>query len=96
MTKLLVWCCPLCTKEDGTIERGSQEHLDLAIANHVIGHEQRAALVAVDQARLGCPSPTCDIGRNMHYNKSLGCAELKLTDFDRRLLNGMRIGGEKE
>jgi hypothetical protein len=93
----LIWHCPLCTQEDGTVERGSQDHLDAAVANHIIvAHEERAALRAVDAARLSCPQTVCEIGRAMHYNKSLGCAELKLTDFDRRLLNGMRIGGEKE
>lgn len=97
MKTMLVWRCPLCKPEDGTIERGSQEFLDAAIGNHILtAHEERAALRAVDNARISCPAVACEIGRNAHYNKTLGCAELKLTEYDRRLLSGMRIEGDEE
>lgn len=75
--------------------RGSQDHLDLAVAAHILSaHEEPSALRAVDKARLQCTNAACEIGRKNHQNLSIGKAELALTDYDKALLAGMRIAQE--
>jgi hypothetical protein len=87
------WTCPLCA-EDGKIERGSDEFLDMAVASHILQHEQRAALKSVDAARLGCRTVGCEIGKNNKCYTTAGISSLTLTDFDRSLLAGMKISNE--
>jgi hypothetical protein len=87
---LLTWRCPLCAG-DAEFVRGTQEHLDMIVAAHILQHESKASLLAVDRARLSCPVPECSIGRKNHVNLSLGSAFLTLSDFDKTWLMGMRI-----
>lgn len=91
LSKLLSWKCPLCT-EDEPIVRGSSEHLEMAVASHIIGHEQRASLKAVDLARIGCRVAGCEIGRKNQLMLTAGTTALALSEFDKLLLAGMRIG----
>jgi hypothetical protein len=91
MSKLLVFECPICGP-DSKITRGSQEHLNLAISDHIMRvHEERAALQAVDRARISCPNTSCDIGRRTHCNLSIGTSIMLLTEFDKNLLQGMKV-----
>lgn len=89
----LIWKCPICA-DDEAIVRGSQEHLNMAMAAHILKHEQTAALRAVDRARVECVSPSCEIGRKNHWNKTIGSSELSLSEFDRNLLSAMKVGTE--
>jgi hypothetical protein len=93
MSKQLIWRCPLCT--DCKIVRGGEAYLELAVGEHIKQHEEKAALIAVDKARIQCKSTSCEIGRASHWNKTIGNSELLLTDFDVRLLQGMKIKGEE-
>ena len=63
----------------------------MMIAAHVLQHEERAALRAVDRARLECTTIGCEIGRKNHQNLSIGNPNLTLTDFDKTLLAAMKI-----
>src|ERR1700730_15590083 len=82
--------CPLC-KDDPPIERGSDEHLDMAIAAHILHHEEVAIPRSVDRARLQCPSTICEIGRKNHQNLSIGNPALNLSDWDRTWLSAIKI-----
>lgn len=82
----------MCAPEVGTIKRGSQEFLEIAVGSHIMIHEQRAALAAVDKARLECRSTSCEIGRKNYVGLSIGNPSLNLSDYDRTWLSGMRIG----
>ena len=93
LSKLVSWKCPLCL-EDEPITRGGQEFLDMAVAAHLLRHEERAALKAVDAARISCRVAGCEIGRKNNMNLSCGTAILTLSDFDQTLLRAMKIGVE--
>lgn len=66
----------------------------MAIAAHILHHEETASLRAVDRARLSCRSTTCEIGRANHMNLSIGNPSLALTEFDRTWLQAMKVGAE--
>lgn len=85
------WQCPLCDEVDGLFERQTKIALDIAVASHILNHESRAGLVAVDRARLGCTDTACSLGKNRVYDIDAGKFVPRLTDFDRALLAGMRI-----
>lgn len=83
--------CPLC-KDDDPIVRGSLEHLEMAVASHILtAHEERAALQAVDKARVACSHIGCEIGRKNHLMLTGGTAMLNLSDFDKTWLSAMKI-----
>jgi hypothetical protein len=91
---LLTWRCPLCGPDDAVVSRGSAEHLEMAVAAHIVLHETRAGLKAVDAARISCRNAGCEIGKNNAIVSLTGNPNLQLTDFDKTLLAGMRISKE--
>lgn len=85
------WDCPLCDAIEGRFERQTKVGLDIAIASHIIRHEERSGLRAVDRARLGCTETTCSLGKNRCYDPTAKDFVPRMTDFDRKLLIGMKV-----
>lgn len=88
---IFVFQCPLC-KLGGKISRSTEQELNSAVAIHIQDHEQRSALQAVDKARLTCPEASCAIGKTYQWNPTTSKSELVLSEFDLRLLAGMKVG----
>lgn len=74
------------------MEQPTEQLLNLVVASHILKHEERVALAAVDRARLQCQEINCAIGKRNYYTAVKG--ELTLTDFDKSLLAGMKIAVE--
>lgn len=87
----LKWKCPLCPDANSVIERLSEAALNLAMMQHIIGHEERAAQRAVDKARLNCQSTDCSLGKSRHWSNEHKCMVPTFTDFDLRMLRELRI-----
>lgn len=81
--------CPLCDPVV-ILTRSDQFALDIAIAAHIIHHEDEASLRAVDRARLGCQQVACSLGGGRMYHRENGF-EYRLTDYDEKFLSGIRI-----
>lgn len=85
------WTCPLCEEVDGKIERQTRLALEVAMATHIMNHENSAGLRAVDRARLGCTDTTCSLGKGRAYDSSAQSFVPKLTDYDKKFLSGCKI-----
>lgn len=85
------WTCPLCEEVDGKFERQTKLGLDMAVAAHILRHEHAAELRAVDRARKTCQSTDCSIGRNKFYDSASADFSPRLTDYDKKFLEGVRI-----
>lgn len=86
------WSCPLCEPIDGQFERQTKFALDIATATHIISsHEDPAALRAVNSARLHCTETTCSLGKNRVYDSSASSFVPKLSEYDHKLLKGIKI-----
>lgn len=83
--------CPLCEPAIGHFERLTQTGMDMAIAAHILRHEDAASLRAVDIARLRCTDVTCSLGKTRALNTDTGLFEPKLTEYDIKFLNGIKI-----
>jgi hypothetical protein len=92
-SKLISWTCPLCIGDE-PIVRGSEEFLQMAVASHLLFHEERAALKAVDRARIECRVAGCEIGKKNCLNLGTGNPCLALSEFDRTWLQAMKINGD--
>ena len=85
------WSCPLCEKVDGFFERQTELGLTIAVATHIINHEERAGLRAVDRARLTCCETSCSLGKNRKLDPDTQEFVPRLTEYDRKFLSGVRI-----
>lgn len=83
--------CPLCEPEVGLFERNTADALDIAIASHILRHNDEACLRAVDRARLGCQEIKCSLGHNRVYDPLTKLSMSRLTEFDQLFLTGMKI-----
>jgi hypothetical protein len=87
----IIWQCPLCDPEIGRFERITETGMMMAIAAHILRHEDSAGLRAVDMARLRCTDTACSLGKSKVLNHDSGLFEPRLTDYDIKFLNGMKI-----
>ena len=95
---LVKWQCPACFGEESHVSAASEALLRLEIREHILRHEDRAGLRAVDTARLECQSIDCKIGKNGRVlNVRTNEWESKLSSYDRRLLRieGIEWDGDK-
>ncbi len=86
----LHWACPICIPTF-SISRYTQAALDISTSLHIRSHEHKAEALAVDRARNQCPSTQCTIGTNRTYNQTTHEWEPRLTEYDKKLLDGMKI-----
>lgn len=84
------WICPLCDEETGSFTRHTKLGLHVAVAEHILLHEDRAGLRAVDKARLECTDSTCSLGTRKQYDPSAVNMIPKLTEYDKKFLSGIR------
>ncbi len=85
------WDCPLCDEAGGHFERQTKFALDIATAAHITNHVDAGSLRAVDHARMTCHEMNCAIGKNKVYEGVSGIFAPRLTEYDRKFLNGIKI-----
>lgn len=85
------WECPLCSREDGKIAGVSDADILIKAALHIREHERRAALKAVDVARVGCAETACQLGRTQVWNIRGGFWEPRLSEYDRAWLAEAKV-----
>ena len=85
------WQCPLCIDACGYFERLTELGLCVATATHIQMHMECASLCAVYNARLKCTETTCSLGTSKKLNMDSGLFEPRLTEYDIKFLNGLKI-----
>lgn len=85
------WNCPLCEPAIGHFERITKTGIEMVMAAHILRHEEEAGLRAVNNARLKCAEINCSLGKTRCLNTETGLFEPKLTEYDIKLLQGMKI-----
>jgi hypothetical protein len=83
--------CPLCDPAIGHFERTTEFGLAVAIATHIERHMNEEGLRAVNAARLKCTETSCSLGMSRVLNTDSGIFEPRLTAYDLKFLNGMKI-----
>ena len=92
---MFTWQCPLCDDQFGRVEADTEFGLEAKTANHITTqHEDSAAQRAVDRARLGCTDVNCSLGKSKIWDKYENMSVYKLTDFDKKFLDGIKVGYE--
>jgi hypothetical protein len=83
----VVWRCPSCSKQ---VKADTDVALYWALRRHILEHEDRAALQAVDRMKARCYSPSCPLVGNHFIIRGLDGLPI-LTDFDKQWLRGIKI-----
>jgi hypothetical protein len=83
--------CPLCEEFEGKFVRHTKLGLHVAVAEHILRHEERAGLRAVDKARLECVQTECSLGCRKKYDASDANMVPKMTEYDMKFCQGIKI-----